>query len=586
MTNAPGETIVLTFEIGDYIPPSCAFNRVTINFTVTSAGRQFDRLALMFFNDTEIFRTSTAEPTQHGIAWTYIKDMSNYLSLFQDPQKIIFDLGNLIDSTYTASWDTTLTATFFTADDEIDPADSIIPVSARKSAQDASSAYVVPASKAINTFKLPQNARKAVFSISACGQAAEEFWWSNVLSSDTNVFGNETTLYGHSPFRELQLFIDGYMAGVAWPFPVIFTGGVVPGFWRPIVGIDAFDLRDDEIDITPFIPLLSDDKGHTFEIRVIGVDDDGHGNWNLTQNIESNWVVTGKVFIWLDSNGNITTGTLPTISAPAPSIKLGSTVNPGTNGTVNSLDYSIDVARNLDITAILQTSQGLQTVSWRQNLTYSNSGTLTNQGNDQNMQQKTAGSHVSASGYSRTYEYPLWMISSYDAPPNGNTTINATMGRGKYVQEIGDLAFPNAWKTFDYSRLPSPPYRPSFLGSQENNWQNGSASYLGVPAQKKSYGTGDTEQLYSLSGLTGDSATIVQDGTNTQQASQELYSRHIRATNDSIVFDEQRFGNQPDDNSNSFTDTNPAVDGSSNSEAPAFAPKNIRAMLGRGPPLR
>lgn len=57
--------------VGQYNPPACDFNRVAINFTVTSAGRQYDRLALMFFNDTEIWRTSTAEPTQNGIIWTY-----------------------------------------------------------------------------------------------------------------------------------------------------------------------------------------------------------------------------------------------------------------------------------------------------------------------------------------------------------------------------------------------------------------------------------------------------------------------------------------------------------------------------------
>lgn len=68
-----------------------------MNFTVTSAGRQFDRLALMFFNDTEVWRTSTAEPKpEPGIAWTYWKDMTPYLSLWKSPQKLIFDLGNLI----------------------------------------------------------------------------------------------------------------------------------------------------------------------------------------------------------------------------------------------------------------------------------------------------------------------------------------------------------------------------------------------------------------------------------------------------------------------------------------------------------
>jgi hypothetical protein len=215
--------MILTSVLGDYDPPKCDFNRVVFNFTVTSAGRQFDRLALMYFDDIEIFRTSTAEPTRDGIKWIYTKDMSAYLALFQKPQKVIFDLGNLVDDTYTGVWNTTLTASFFTAKDTVEAADVILPISARRSTANQSSAFVVPETPAINSLTLPQNARKAVFSISACGQAAEEFWWSNALTSDTRVFGNETTLYGHSPFRELQLFIDGQMAGVAWPFPVICT---------------------------------------------------------------------------------------------------------------------------------------------------------------------------------------------------------------------------------------------------------------------------------------------------------------------------------------------------------------------------
>lgn len=50
-----------------------------------------DRLALMYFNDTEVWRTSTAEPTiAPGIRWTYLKDMTEYLSLWNSPQKLIF----------------------------------------------------------------------------------------------------------------------------------------------------------------------------------------------------------------------------------------------------------------------------------------------------------------------------------------------------------------------------------------------------------------------------------------------------------------------------------------------------------------
>lgn len=79
--------------VGPYSPPDCDFNRVVLNFTSRSIGRQFDRLAVMYLNDTEIWRTSTAEPTSTGIFWNYKKDVSEYVSLWRQSQQIIFDLG-------------------------------------------------------------------------------------------------------------------------------------------------------------------------------------------------------------------------------------------------------------------------------------------------------------------------------------------------------------------------------------------------------------------------------------------------------------------------------------------------------------
>jgi hypothetical protein len=557
----------------------------------------------MYLDDIEVFRTSTAEPTSNGIIWTYTKDMSAYLALFKAPHKIIFDLGNILDDTYTGSWNTTLTASFFVAENTIKPADIVLPISTQKSNTNQPSAFIVPESKALATLQLPTNAKRAVFSISACGQAAEEFWWSNVLSSDTRVFGNESVLYGHSPFRELQLFIDGNMAGVAWPFPVIFTGGIVPGFWRPIVGIgtsspciytskvytdvfrqsDAFDLREDEIDISPFIPVLNDGKPHTFEIRVIGFDDDGQGNGVFTENIESNWVVTGKVFIWLDSSTDCpTTGTIPIIYAPAPSVHLQSTTKRNLNGTTDSLEYSIKLSREIYIESSMNTSEGSNTVFWKQNLTFSNAGTLSNKGNDQVMRQTTSGTS-SSSGYLRSFDYPMWVISSYSAPPNGNTTISGKMGRGKTVEQRGDLAFLNDWRTFDYNRSPSPLHNLSFSGSHTMNWQNGTASYLSVPGQKKSYGSGSTTQLFVLRGTAQQPISVVQDGTNRAsplgRADEELYQRHILAANDSIVYDDERFSGQRAQR----TLLNVPSQRMPTNELHEYASRGVRALLGRGP---
>jgi hypothetical protein len=189
--------------------------------------------------------------------------------------KIIFDLEHRVDDTYTGTWHTTLTATYFTAVDQLEPAGVVLPVSARGSPANRPSYFTVPESRAT----IPQNARKAIFRFQLVDRQPKSSGVVMYCHQTRKVFGDNNALYGHSPFRELHLLIIGQLAGVAWPFSVIFTGGgVVPAFWWPVVGIDAFDLFEDEIDIAPFLPILINDRGHTFEIRVVGIDDDGKGH--------------------------------------------------------------------------------------------------------------------------------------------------------------------------------------------------------------------------------------------------------------------------------------------------------------------
>ena len=155
--------------------------------------------------DPNILKTSTAEPTASGILWTYIKEMEQYNALWEKSQKIIFDLGNIVDSTYTGPYYTTLTATFFTIPDSRPTADTILPISAEQSAENMGSAFSVPAQNASVSYTLPQNVQRAVISLSACGQIAEEFWYTNTFNSEINTFeGTAGTLYGFSPFRELS----------------------------------------------------------------------------------------------------------------------------------------------------------------------------------------------------------------------------------------------------------------------------------------------------------------------------------------------------------------------------------------------
>lgn len=353
--------------------------------------------------------------------------MSHFLYFWNSPQTLIFDLQNLINSEDTGIYNTTLTATFFTSQDTVDPADLIIPISARNGDIEMGSIFMVPTVNASNTIAFPQNANRAVFSVYACGQASEEFWWSAVLQSDIDTFlETEGVLPGFSPWREVQVLIDGTLAGVHWPFPIIFTGGVSPTLWRPTVGLDAFDLQEHQIDITPWLGVLSDGLNHTFEIRVAGLNDNGGTEADLTEGVNDSWYVTGKIFLWLDDGDSVTTGDPPTILLPSPVVAVSQSLGQ-VNGTNETLEYAVAVQRTLSISSTINTQNGSSLESWTQTLSFSNEGSFAEQGNLEINTQLTTGLDESTGRnfYKTEYSYPLFANSTFTELAGGNFSILA-----------------------------------------------------------------------------------------------------------------------------------------------------------------
>ncbi|KAK0670563.1 putative peptide-N4-(N-acetyl-beta-glucosaminyl)asparagine amidase A [Cercophora samala] len=537
---------------GDYTPPDCPFNRVVLNFSSVSVGRQYDRLAVMYFGDTEVWRTSTAQPTAPpGISWIYLKDMTQYMYFWKRPQKIIFDLGNLINEKYTGIFNTTMTAIFYhdpnplTANQaqQAPPSDLILPISARLSSADSPSVFTLPSQRAVTTFpagSLPRDIRRAVVSLSTTGQASEEFFWSNVLESDTATFAEP--LPGLSPFREVQLYIDNQLAGVSWPFPVIFTGGVVPSLHRPIAGIQAFDIKEQEVDISPWLPLLCDGEEHTLEIKVAGVGRDG----KLTEKVGDNWVVTGKVFIWRDydprdehactkGDGCVTTGLRqPVITAPEPEIVSRSEAKLDWEQLGNeTLEYSIVVKRRIEIRGQVSAFMGrekIQNVRWVQELAYSNRGLISQHGlhsmNDLVIEGRDEAGFISndieksdqRGGYEVLYRYPLFVNSSYWVSEQGNLSIWAHAIQGRQVEVVGwggGVVFPTGLEAFDTG------YRRSKLYTIKE----GTAEYSQTGDGMSSTGWGESSQEFEFTG----------DG-------EELYWRSVGAMNGTVIYDRKRMG--------------------------------------------
>ncbi|OQD84133.1 hypothetical protein PENANT_c014G06065 [Penicillium antarcticum] len=469
--------------VGDYKPPRCVFDTVRIKLKVTARGRQYDRLALMYLGDNEVFRTSTAEPTTNGIVWTYIKEMSQYNSLWQAPQKLIFDLGNIINDIYTGSFYVTLTA-HFSYRQAARTADIILPISSKRSVSNSASSFSVPTDNTTVMVEIPAAAMRAVVSISACGQSEEEFWWSNVPNEDTQGFESTVGgLYGYTPFREVQLYIDGILAGLVWPFPIIFTGGVAPGYWRPIVGIDTFDLRQPEIDISPFLPMLQDGELHSFEIRVTGLNVSADGKATFANTVGSYWVVTGNIFLYLEEGYPSKDVTMkdsqgPQVEAPLPTFSISRKLARNQSGGNESLSYSVVAER----TFRTKSSQ----FSWSQTLSFSNSGLLNRQGYSQVNKQLTTGKNIitergdTPTSNSTSFKYPLVVNATYGITANG-LTIDSWMLRGLNFETTGGPGIST------YSLTSGPSYL--------RTTQSGKARYSSVTGGS-STSWGDTVEKY------------------------------------------------------------------------------------------
>jgi hypothetical protein len=304
---------------------------------------------------------------------------------------------------------------------------------------------------------------------------------------------------------------------------------VISGLHRPIIGIDAFDLREHEIDITPWLPLLCSGAEHTFEIRVAGILDDGKNSGTITETVGSSWYVTGKIFVWLDEDSeSVTTGWAPTLFLPTPEISVSQSLTQDSTGANETLSYTTDVKRSLSTSSVITTESGTRLVSWTQSLSATNYGLYTGYGAVQQNNQSTIGTDQSTGGtfYKSSYSYPLYAETSYFVQSSGNFTTDATVIRGLDLSIQGTPVFPTGLQPFTEIRH-SAPLISGFSGTSLSTTQNGSAYYFASPSAGISSGFGSTSQEFSFKGI-----DVTSGATDT-----ELYYRNVEAVNATVVKD-------------------------------------------------
>jgi hypothetical protein len=254
----------------------------------------------------------------------------------------------------------------------------------------------------------------------------------------------------------------------------------------------------------------------------MGLSDDGLGNAVLST-VGGYWVVTGKIFLWLDTADSSTSGPTPTISNVDPQFFVTSTVGNSGNTTLN---YQVLAQRQFAVSNTITTSIGKQQVSWSQTLSYSNVADFVAGGMNQTNNLMISGMEKSSSGYSRKFAFPLYVFQSAVVDRDAGTmALVGRLDRSKNVQVIGNPVFPSPLDAFAD--------QGPFDGWTITNRQNGSAFYFLHGSQSGSNGV--TEQDFVLKGIINSDSKASQApmGGNGNQ----LFTRHVLAANNSVIYD-------------------------------------------------
>lgn len=269
------------------LPPG-KWEKVILTITGKQEGRQFDRLMHILAGNTQIFAGCTPEPSKGGIDWKIEKDITIYLPVLSGTQQFTTILDNYMDELHTGIPEMSFYLEFYPAmeGEEIQKQwvlhapDAIIPILSKPAP------YVIEKEDKMDVpLLLPNDLKEIYLDLYIIHQNRDEFYWSL-----------------HPSFREVEIYIDDIPAGVVWPEPILFTGGVNPLLWRPVTGIRSMNLPSYQLNLTPFAGLLGGE--HTLSIKVA--------------NNANYWLASGSLFLY-QNNGKPTKGKIINNTLQLPS---------------------------------------------------------------------------------------------------------------------------------------------------------------------------------------------------------------------------------------------------------------------------
>lgn len=246
--------------------------------------------------------------------------------------------------------------------------------------------------------------------------------------------------------------------------------------------IIAFDSPTYTIDISPFIPTLTDSLPHNFTLTVEGQGAD--------RSAGSEWLFSGSIFTTKFNSGERTTGKIN-------SYHVHSDINvsrmPSDAGNrKNSVGFVVDAVRKIEISSTLETSTSSRLVTFSQHSRFRNRQSVADSGKYQHVEQIIHGSIESTMDgetviLQDTFTFPMNLLTTVVKDSRRNQTIvNATLSHSYFRSTSGPAGF-----------------SPTGL-AQIDTTQNATGQLIINSKGRASSGVGRTRQSYEYKNGNGD----------------------------------------------------------------------------------
>jgi hypothetical protein len=418
---------------GTLTPPAACpgpWAKVVLDSTTTVSGRQYDRAGSLQVGGDTTQEPSGATPT----TFSFSKDVTRYSALFRTPQPYSGGYGNYTSSVYTGVYRQTVTLTYYRAD-ATHPAPAVPDVVQGVPIPDLNPGTPT---RTVTLAGLPRNITRADLEVTLKGNGCDEQWFTAVPDEVAAAFPG-AGLCAAGPFREASFAVDGTPAGSVNTYPHIYSGGIVPTLWRPVLAIDTLDMRPENLDLTPFAGRLVDGKNHQLTATITPIGD--------------NWNVTATLFLYTDHHRARTSGALTQDSvSPTASTHTTSSAIPG------GQQYEVTGSRADTVAGYVDTSAGRIRTRDTYRRTFTQLGQVTDNGLVQSIDQTDRVIQSSLSTRGNTVVRSTSLVESYPISvdfsaaqyvDDQNFSLDGTVSMGQDVASVareGDARTVRGWK--------------------------------------------------------------------------------------------------------------------------------------------